>query len=143
MIKRKSGLASALILRRVSVSMCSLSGRGSLKNMKPYINVGISMMAIWACQPMPKSVINLEISAPITIPPGNQTWKRLSMAVRLRVYISAIIGLQAASTDPFAKPIKKVEINSVQNPPAYMVITRPMICEKNAIIINFFGPSKL
>ena len=76
------------------------------------------MTAICNCHPKPKLVMKFEVRAPITIPPGNQTWNLLSIVVRLSVYMSAIKGLQAASTEPLANPIKKDEIKRAANPPA-------------------------
>lgn len=107
------------------------------------MSVGMIIIAICNCQPRSMSVINLETRAPITIPPGNQTWNLLSIVVRFLVYISAISGLQAASTEPLANPMKKVDINNGQKPDANMVNTRPTRCETNAMAIRFFGPKVL
>ena len=52
--------------------------------------------------------------APITIPPGNQTWNLFNIVVLLLEYISAIKGLHAASTEPLAKPIKKDHIEDIE-----------------------------
>ena len=62
--------------------------------------------------------MKLVAKAPITIPPGNQTWNLFSIVVLLLVYISAINGLQAASTEPLAKPIKKDDYNKSLKPDA-------------------------
>ena len=57
--------------------------------------------------------------------------------------MSAIRGLQAASTDPLANPIKNEETSKVTNPPAYIVITKPIMWDANAIIISFLAPNTL
>ncbi len=81
--------------------------------------VGIIITQIWASQPMLASVMNLEIKLPKTIPPGNHMWNRFNILLSLvPSYISAIIGLHAASVHPFPKPINKVEINKVVYPSA-------------------------
>jgi hypothetical protein len=86
--------------------------------------------------------MNFEIRAPRKMPPGNHIWNLFSILfiVVLPEYMSAIMGLQAASVHPLPKPIKSVEISKVVKPPAYIVIMMPIAWATNATLIIFAGP---
>jgi len=103
-------------------------------------------VAIIPCQPR-LSLKNVPINEPITIPPGNQTWNLLSICVFLSGYISAIRGLQAASTEPLASPMKSVETSrSAYGPstsPAKMVRVSPSRWKMKAAYIISLGPTAL
>jgi hypothetical protein len=76
--------------------------------------VGTIVTHICASHPNPILVMKKEIRDPTSIPPGNHMWNLLSIfCIFTPEYMSAIIGLQAASVHPLPMPMKSVEISKV------------------------------
>jgi hypothetical protein len=104
--------------------------------------VGIIVTHICASQPKPIRVMKKEMRDPTSIPPGNHMWNLASIFCIFKPeYMSAIIGLQAASVHPLPMPIRSVEMSKVVYPPAKMVVKIPMVWHTKATIIIFLGPN--